>query len=204
MNGRKLLRGFDIFPRSWFGSLALLSAAFAAGVIAGSFLSAGACSGDEAAGFIDGYIGSVRGAPVGQARMFLSLSKFHLAAFLLGFSMLGVVLIPALSMLRGFTLAFTLSLFVRVYSLEGALAGAAVLGASSLVSLPLFFLLAAQSMNASLSLTGMGVFHASPGQGIYTKAFFIRFFTAVLLLLLLSLGERAVLSRIFSRFPVVS
>ena len=85
----------------------------------------------------------------------------------------------------------------------GAIAGALILGVSSLFSVPLFFLVAVDAMGASLELTRSGLFLIAPsGFGIYSKPYFIRSIAVFLFLVLLAIGERAVLAFGLSKLPI--
>ncbi len=207
MNKRKLPIGRTELPRTWFPALAVCSVCFVLGVVSGTLLSSEFAKGDAAAGFVSDYAASVMSGAVdgGFFSVFLSVGWYHILAFLLGFSMLGAALVPLLAGARGFTLSFALATLVRLYSAAGAVAGMALVGLSALLSVPLFFMLAVDAMCASCELIGIGLLRQPPaGPGVNTAEHLIRFLAAVILLLLISAGERALIGSDLLKFPVFS
>jgi stage II sporulation protein M len=81
-----------------------------------------------------------------------SAVKYHLLAVFLGFSVLGVVFIPALSALRGFFLCFSISAVIRCLGRKGLLLTLSLFGLNTLMTIPCYFILAAASFSASLYL----------------------------------------------------
>lgn len=80
--------------------------------------------------------------------------RWPLAAFLLGFSALGVLGIPVLCSARGFFLAFSVAAFARAYEIKGLAVAFFLLGVPGFLSVPAFFVLTAQSFSAAISLAG--------------------------------------------------
>ncbi len=182
-------------PRAASSAFAICAVSFAVGVVAGTALSAGFAEGGGGGDVLSGTLASLRAdGSVSLWPLFFKLSWYHLLVFLLGFTALGAVLIPVTVAVRGFTLAFTLATLVRLESLSGAAAGAVLLGLPALFSVPLLFPLASESMCVSLELMRVGLLRLSPSDTGVTPEVFVRFAAAVLLLLLISLGERALLT----------
>lgn len=183
-------------PPSSIPMLLALSVAFLIGIFSGVLSAPDVCEGGSAHDYLSGYVSALTSGADGAsfALIFLNLSLFHLASFLCGFSALGVFVIPALALLRGFSLSFTLAVFTRLYSLNGALAAYFLFGAAALVSVPLFFTIAVQSMCASFEMA-RGIFtrSASPNPRIYTRAYFIRFLATIVILSLLAVAERYIM-----------
>ena len=205
MNKRKVMSSIASVCPSWVPVFGVCAVAFVLGVVAGTGSSSAFSKSGVSGEILSGYFDSLKGGEVGTdlAALFWWLAKYHILVFLLGFSMLGVFGIPILSFVRGFTLSFTMAVLVRLYSSDGAIAGALILGLSSLFSIPLFFLMAADALGASLELTRSGLFLIAPsGFGIYSKPYFIRSIVIFLFLVLLALGERAVLSYGVSALPI--
>ena len=75
--------------------------------------------------------------------------RYPLLALLLGLTVPGVLLLPALSALFGFFLSFAACCFARVFGGSGVLLAAAVLGLRCLVTLPCFFVVAVQAMHGA-------------------------------------------------------
>lgn len=205
MNKRKVMSSLAVVCPSWVPIFGICAVAFLFGAVAGTGSSSAFYKSDAAGEILTGYFLSLKGGETGTdlASLFWWLAKYHVFVFLLGFSMLGVVGIPLAAFARGFTLSFTMAVLVRLYSVNGAIAGALILGVSSLFSVPLFFLMAVSAMNASLELTRSGLFLVAPsGFGIYSRPYFIRSIVIFLLLVILAIGERAILSYGLSSLPI--
>lgn len=80
--------------------------------------------------------------------------RWPLAAFLLGFSALGVLGIPLLCSMRGFFLAFSIASFAQAYGHSGLAVAFFLLGLPGLLSVPAFILLATQGFSSACGLTG--------------------------------------------------
>lgn len=72
-----------------------------------------------------------------------------LLILLLGCSFLGVVGLPILAGVRGFYLSFSIAAFLRAFGSGGLLTAFSLFGVGALVTVPCFFLLAAQAFGAS-------------------------------------------------------
>ncbi len=71
--------------------------------------------------------------------VFLHFSRFHLVAFLLGSSFLGIVFLPVLSCIRGYALSCTAATIISGYPNNGIIMAVIILGIPALISLPCFF-----------------------------------------------------------------
>lgn len=80
--------------------------------------------------------------------------RWPLAAFLLGFTALGVLCIPVLTGLRSFYLSFSIAAFAQAYGGNGLTMAFLLLGIPALAYLPAFFLLATQSFSTACALAG--------------------------------------------------
>lgn len=80
------------------------------------------------------------------------ISRFPLAAFLLGFTALGVVGLPVLFAVRGFLLCYAVSAFYRLLGPEGLLPAFVLFGLSAVVWLPVLFQLGVQGLLGSYGL----------------------------------------------------
>ena len=99
--------------------------------------------------------------------------RWPLAAFLLSFTALGLLGIPALSALRGFFFTFSVACFAKAYGRGGLAVAFLLQGIPGLLSVPVFLLLATQSFSTACVLAGRG-----SGQGRrelpYGRDFFLR------------------------------
>lgn len=146
--------------------LLLLSLFFLGGVFLGQVLSGRVPegTGDELGRYLTDYL-RLDGAPaVPEARTVLSTAviyfRYPLAAFLLGFTSLGVLLLPCATVAYGFFLSFSICCFTASFGSEGVLLALAVFGLRCLVTLPCYLLLAVPAWGASATLASL-----SFGQG---------------------------------------
>lgn len=78
--------------------------------------------------------------------------RWHLLVFVLGFTSLGLLFLPAVFLLRGFLMAFAIGSFVHLFGGAGALLALAVFGLTGAISLPALFVLGVQGMAAARAL----------------------------------------------------
>ena len=83
--------------------------------------------------------------------------RYPLLAVFLGFTSVGVVLLPLTAVAFGFFLSFSVSCFTAAFGGEGVLLALAVSGLRCAVTLPCFFLLAVPSWQASWTLAGLSL-----------------------------------------------
>ena len=139
--------------------------AFACGVIIGSF-SAAAIDTAETHALqlrISGYVSQIADgtytAP-GFLSVFWSISRYHLLVVFLGFSLLGVFALPIVAGVRGFYLSFSIAALIRAFGTGGFPLAFALFGASAIIAIPCFFVLATQAFSKSANL-GKGVLGAN-------------------------------------------
>lgn len=92
------------------------------------------------------------GVPVPLLSCALIYFGYAVLLFLLGFSSVGAVLIPALSGLYGFLTMYTISCFVRCYGRNGVLLAMGVLLLRLFFTLPCFLTLAEEAWPLSIEL----------------------------------------------------
>ena len=116
--------------------------------------------------------------------------RYPLLAFLLGFSSVGILLLPAVSAVYGFFLSFSVCCFIAVFGTGGALLAVSVLGVRCLFALPCDFVLAVPAFQTSASLAAVsfgGGRRAAPV--VYGSKWWARLFTAVSILLAGTVAE---------------
>ncbi len=96
--------------------------------------------------------------------------RWPLAAFLLGFSVLGVLGIPVLCSVRGFFLAFAIASFAQAYGINGLAVAFFLLGIPGFLSVPAFIVLTTQSFSAAVSLAG----RSGRREGPFCREYFFR------------------------------
>lgn len=78
--------------------------------------------------------------------------RYPLAAFLLGFASIGILLLPFVTGAFGFFLSFSVCCFTAAFGADGVLLALAVFGLRCAVTLPCYFLLAVPSLEHSVAL----------------------------------------------------
>ncbi len=180
--GEERERGF--LPR-----LMLLALCFAAGVILGQVMAVRMP--DGVAQELERYLSDYFSLGVEQPGRAVWLStllvyfRYPLLAFLLGFSSVGVVLLPALSAACGFFLSFSVCCFTASFGGGGVLLCLAVFGLRCCVMLPCYFALAVPSMRNAIALAALSFGRGKRAQPVrYDRAWWTRLgITAALLTL---------------------
>ena len=110
--------------------------------------------------------------------------RYPLMAFLLGFSSVGAVLLPCLTLLFGLGLSFSVSCFTAAFGSAGMQLAWASFGLRVLVTLPCFLLVAVPAWEASFRLLAL-----SFGRGrraapvLYGRGYWLRFCVVMAVLL---------------------
>lgn len=81
--------------------------------------------------------------------------RYPLLAFLLGFTSLGVLLLPCVTVAYGFFLSFSVCCFTAAFGADGVLLALAVFGLRCAVTMPCYFLLAIPSWKTSTALASL-------------------------------------------------
>ncbi len=117
--------------------------------------------------------------------VFLSFSRFHLVAFLLGSSFLGLALLPVLSCIRGYALSCTAASIISSYPEKGVIMAAVILGIPALLSIPCFFVVSIDGYMSSVR-----IFHLVRGNSAPRKdKLYSRFLACIPILALGTLAE---------------
>lgn len=83
--------------------------------------------------------------------------RYPLAAFLLGFASIGILLLPLTAGAFGFFLSFSVCCFTAAFGPDGVLLALAVFGLRCAVTLPCFFWLAVPSLERSIALVRLSM-----------------------------------------------
>lgn len=146
--------------------LLLLALFFLGGVFLGQVLSGRVpdATGDELGRYLTDYLRLDGGTAERGAGAALSTAviyfRYPLIAFLLGFTSLGVLLLPCATAAYGFFLSFSVCCFTASFGAEGVLLALAVFGLRCAVTLPCYLLLAVPAWGTSAALASL-----SFGQG---------------------------------------
>lgn len=158
--------------------LILCGALFLCGTVAGTFSSAFVKDGAELTDYFSEYLTLTKDGAFIDPSFFTVLAdmfRYPLLVFMLGFSVPGVLGVPILSVVRGYTLAFSVSVMVRLYGGDGVLLSLSVFAVSTLITVPCFLILAALSFRSSCLLT-LTVIRPDLRSGIspYNAGYFLR------------------------------
>lgn len=136
--------------------LLVLALFFFAGVILGQVFSARVpdATGDELARYLTDFLKVEEGDPSPGAALSAAVLYFRypLAAVLLGFASIGVLLLPLTTGAFGFFLSFSVCCFTAAFGPDGVLLALAVFGLRCAVTLPCYFLVAVPSLERSAAL----------------------------------------------------
>ena len=136
--------------------LLVLALFFFAGVILGQVFSARVpdATGDELACYLTDFLKVEEGdlSPRTALSAAALYFRYPLAAFLLGFASIGVLLLPLVSGAFGVFLSFSVCCFTAAFGSDGVVLALAVFGLRCAVTLPCYFLLAVPSLERSAAL----------------------------------------------------
>lgn len=143
-------------------ALAVTAAFFTLGGVAGCMLAFRATDAGlkTMSAYVEGFLSVVKAGKI-EVPTFLELLwqnlRWHLLAILFGLSVLGILLVPFLTAVRGFSLAYAIALFARAYGEKGLTLAFLLLGLPGLLAVPALFLLSVQSFSTACRLTGRAV-----------------------------------------------
>lgn len=149
-----LLRFWDV-QGGMLSSLALLSALFLGGVVAGTVASSNVAPDSELRNYISGYLASAQSESSSAFILpaLFNAFKYHFLIVVFGFTALGVVAVPIIVFLRGFFLSFAVTSFVKVLGSGGYLLTLGIFGLPFLIALPCLLILGAQAFSLAISAT---------------------------------------------------
>ena len=108
---------------------------------------------------------------------------YTVSAFLLGFSSLGVLLLPMLSAVFGFAATFPVACFIQAFSRFGILPAAALLFPRSVSTMFCFLVIASEALPQATRVALLSVGRGKRCEPVFHgKQYFYRFFICVLLL----------------------
>lgn len=141
--------------RRQLSRLLFLALFFFAGVVLGQVFSSRVpdATGEELTRYLTDFLKlEGRVSPGAAASAAVLYFRYPLAAFLLGFASIGVLLLPLAAGAFGFFLSFSVCCFTAAFGPDGVLLALAVFGLRCAVTLPCFFLLAVPSLERSMAL----------------------------------------------------
>ena len=154
--------GWRISSGEDWGALLVLGSAFALGGLLGCLMASwiGGAGSDGLMDYIQSFLLAAQ-EEYAAAPAFLPLLweqlRYPLAVVLLGFTALGLPVIPILFGMRAFFLSFAISAFIRMFGAgEGLVLSWILFGLSSMISIPVLFLLGTRGWRSSRTLAGGG------------------------------------------------
>lgn len=141
--------------RRQLSRLLFLALFFFAGIVLGQVFSSRVpdAAGEELTRYLTDFLKlEGRASPGAAASAAVLYFRYPLAAFLLGFASIGVLLLPLAAGAFGFFLSFSVCCFTAAFGPDGVLLALAVFGLRCAVTLPCFFLLAVPSLERSMAL----------------------------------------------------
>lgn len=137
--------------------LVLLALFFLGGVLLGQVVSGRVpdATGDELGRYLTDYLrldGGTERTTAAALSAALIYFRYPLLAFLLGFTSLGVLLLPCATVAYGFFLSFSVCCFTAAFGSDGVLLALAVFGLRCAVTLPCYLLLAVPAWGTSATL----------------------------------------------------
>lgn len=169
---------WDVHGGAVLPASAVISAFFLCGAVVGcaaaSYMSADALA--QSLSPLAAYIApDTSGAqPLSVLSVFFNTYKYPAAAFLLGFTALGVFLVPSLTALRGFFLSFAVTSVARLFGGNGILLNISIFGLVNVLSLPCLIVLASQSLISSFAMASMISGRGGRPFPVFPKGYFIR------------------------------
>ncbi len=198
MNVKRRTTGQTIQGGSISVSLAILSAILLCGIVAGAVTASyiGGDSGETLTDYMSRYV-TAFGEGMSPITLLpatiWSVYKYSIFAFLFGFTVLGVVLIPGTVALRGFFLAFSIGSMVKLFGIPGLWLALAIFGIQTLIGLPCLLIISAQGFAAARSFARM----MSGGKrvmigSVFPRGYFILFGVCMIALLAVVILELTV------------
>lgn len=140
--------------------LVLLALFFLGGVLLGQVLAGRVpdTTGDELSRYLRDYVhlsGGGEQTAVQALPAAVIYFRYPLLAFLLGFTSLGVLLLPCVTVAYGFFLSFSVCCFTAAFGADGVLLALAVFGLRCVVTLPCYLLLAVPAWGTSAALASL-------------------------------------------------
>lgn len=134
-----------------------LTVCFAVGALAGCFFAGvlGADAQIHLAAYLGDYFTVIRDGETVLPSLFSTvweLCRWSVLAFILGFTALGAVGVPAVFLVRGFLLSYSAAVFVRLFGTAGMAAAVLVFGVSGVFGLPALFVLGADALGSAGAL----------------------------------------------------
>ncbi len=166
MGGRLVRRRVE-YGRKWDGlvPLLVLGLCFFLGLVFGLCFSMLRQDSGELSNYLTEYfraVGENGSLSISIWSVIWDLVRWPLFVFLLGFTALGVVAIPALLLVRGFLLSYSVTTFVGLFGTDGLVAALAAFGITALLLIPVLFVVAFDGLRSSIARLAGGAEETAP------------------------------------------
>ena len=175
---KRIVHIWDVPAGGALTALAVVSAAFCLGALAGMLVASQVGGGgqDSLTAYLERYLAAAQSgaaAPPRGSSILWETLRWPVLTFLLGFTALGVVGIPLLFGVRGFLLSFAVSSFVRMFGGAGAILAFFAFGFTGMLSVPALFVLGVQGFASGQELVARAL---SGGKGPLSRgrAYWVR------------------------------
>ena len=149
--GKSSVKVLDLQSAGRIPALAVLSVFFVVGAVVGCLLAGkvGGGGSDALADYLQRYFAMIQSGAVSRPEvlpLIWEMFRWPLFAALLGLTALGVLGLPVLFAVRGFLLCFAVASFFRMFGGVGLLLAALAFGITSLITIPVLFILGVQGL----------------------------------------------------------
>lgn len=128
-----------------------------------------------------------------------SYFRYPLLSLLLGFSSVGVLFLPCISVVFGFLLSYSVSCFVASFGTFGVFFSLAVFGLRCFVTLPCFLISAVYSFRSSLVLAGAAFGRSRRTASIHLGRGYFKLFSVLVMILVISVCVESFFSPLLLR-----
>lgn len=176
MNGREKLQHF-ISSAGQIIILAVCGISFMLGSFAALAYGSAETSIESVSGYITRYRQSLSDADAISANIVVIFFQFFIFpafSFLSGFSVIGIIAVPALMFTKGFLITYISTILLSCCGTEYLTAALLLMGVDIVTVVPCFFAISVAAMDTSLSLLKT-VTQRAPYVSCYNRTYFLRF-----------------------------
>ena len=203
MNRRSLLTDVADFSKRNF-PFSICFCFFLLGCIIGILITHAVNSNSKLFDLIDDYLVVISPDDIYDRSLisnFLEIALPVLISFLIGFSLLGVPLIPLFSAVRGFSVSFSMAFLMGAAKSENAIFVIMITAVRVLITIPIFLMVSSNSLGASYRLLSLSVNCDTGNRGTaYNRKYFFSVAVLLFILFIFSIIEKYVLLHFFEAF----
>lgn len=181
----------------------LLSAFFFLGIVIGGFSSLyiSGNTADELGSFLSGTSGVALSSSIKTfPTMLWKNSKYILFCFILSFTVLGTVLIPAVLALKGYLISFSIGVLLKLYGLYGIWLSISFWGIQCAFLIPCLLVVGIQSFNFSKSQTTFFVRKSTISESSFPKKLFLIFGICIIVIIIATFLDLLITPKLVNLF----